>query len=207
MIGEFARIEVLVFGRFSRWLAGIWLICFMGVAGAAPGGDFTLTRTDGSEFSLESVRGQVVVIAFGYTSCPDVCPTTLVTISSLMKALGPRAQEVVPLFISVDPHRDTAEKLRTYLDYFHPKIIGLSGKVEKLRQVVERYNTFFRYQGDTESGSYVVDHSSGIYIVDRDGTLVRIVPYGMPTSQVVDSVRDVLGEPPAQPTARGSAAD
>src|SRR5690606_8542472 len=91
---------------------------------AAPlGGDFSLQRVDGSTFSLEDARGKVVVLSFGYTSCPDVCPTTLAAVSAMLRALGPAADEVAPLFVSVDPQRDSPRRLRDYLEYFHPAIL------------------------------------------------------------------------------------
>ncbi len=177
------------------------LLCFTSGGGhaterasAAPGGDFTLTRTDGTQLSLDMLRGKIVVLAFGYTSCPDVCPTTLSSVSALMRALGARAEQVVPLFVSVDPRRDTPEKLRDYVKYFNHAIIGLTGTEPQLRSLAEQYGTYFRYEGDMSAGRYEVDHSANIFIIDRNGQLARIIPFGMPTSQLIESVQDVLAE-------------
>lgn len=159
------------------------------------GGDFTLTRTDGDDFALHDLQGQVVVLSFGYTSCPDVCPTTLGYISSMMGALGPLADQVVPVFISVDPQRDTPTVLRDYLSYFHDSIVGLTGTEAQLQRVAKQYGTFYRYQGRRGTGPYEVDHSGNIYVIGRDGRLSRIIPYGMPPAQLIESVRDVLNEP------------
>lgn len=176
------------------------LLMAAGVAGnaAAPGGDFTLTRADGRPFSLRELRGRVVVLSFGYTSCPDVCPTTLANVSALMRSLGPRSGEVVPLFISVDPRRDTPKRLGEYLAWFHPAIIGLTGSEAQLRRIAKQYGTFFTYQGDTEAGDYEVNHSGSLYLIDRDGKLARIVPYGMPPSQLVESVEALIGPEAAE---------
>ncbi len=163
-------------------------------ASAGPGGDFTLTRTDGTRFSLDTLRGKIVVLTFGYTSCPDVCPTTLASVSALTRALGPRAEQVVALFVSVDPRRDTPQKLRDYVKYFSDAIIGLTGSESQLRRVAKQYGTYFRYQGDLNAGHYEVDHSANIFIIDRSGQLARIIPYGMPTSQLIESVQDLLAE-------------
>ena len=162
--------------RFSL-LGLMWLLA--GSAAASPGGDFSLTRTDGSTFSLENLRGQVVVLSFGFKYSPDVFPTTV--------------------FISVDPRRDDPDDLRAYLDYFHESLIGLTGTEEQLQRVAERYGTFFRYRGDVTSGDYTVDHTGNIYVIDRRGQVARIVPAGMPPSQLVESVRDVLKEGVSQP--------
>ncbi len=168
-------------------------------ASGGPGGDFTLTRTDGTHFSLDMLRGKIVVLTFGYTSCPDVCPTTLASLSALTRALGPRAEQMVPLFVSVDPRRDTPKKLREYLRYFSDAIVGLTGTEPQLRRVAEQYGTFFRYEGDLNTGRYEVDHSANIFIIDRNGKLARIIPYGMPTSQLIESVQDLLAQKAAAP--------
>lgn len=192
-------------------MRSLLLLCTLtlvfGSTWATPGGSFSLTRTDGSSFSLKSLRGQVVVLSFGYTSCSDICPTTLSTVSAMMRALGPRKRQVVPVFISVDLRRDTPGALRTYLDYFHESLIGLTGTKEQLQQVAERYGTFIRYRGDVKSGNYTVDHTGSIYVIDRKGEVARIVPSGMPPSQLVESVQDVLKESVNQPApAKGASA-
>lgn len=191
------------------WWAGLVaaLLLSLGApqAPAAIGGDFTLTRTDGSPFALHSLRGQVVVLAFGYTSCPDVCPTTLNTIRVLLHRLGDRAEQVSAVFVSVDPRRDTPEKLRDYLAYFDDSIIGLTGTKAQLQQVAQQYGTFIRYHAARETGAYEVDHSGSIYILDRRGQLSRIIPNGMPPEQLIESVNNLLDEPSPPPSAAHAA--
>lgn len=179
-----------------RILAVSWMITAVAARAAAPGGDFTLSRADGTPFNLRELRGQVVVLSFGYTSCPDVCPTTLANVSALMRSLGARSREVVPLFVSVDPRRDTPQRLREYLAWFHPAIIGLTGTEAQLRRIAKQYGTFFSYQGDTETDHYEVNHSGSLYLIDREGKLARIVPYGMPPSQLMESVQSLIGPAP-----------
>lgn len=184
-----------------RTCATLLLALAVGRGLAALGGDFTLTRTDGTPFSSQTLRGQVVVLSFGYTSCPDVCPTTLGTVGMLLRKLGDRAEQVAPVFISVDPQRDKPAQLREYLSYFHPSIIGLTGTQAQLQRVAQQFGTSIRYHAPTESGTYEVDHSGSIYIIDRDGQLRRIVPYGMPPEQLIESVGAVLDGPDSSPAA------
>ncbi len=156
------------------------------------GGDFTLHTTDSKSFSLHDARGQVVILFFGYTSCPDVCPTSLTMLGALMKRLGDQARRVQPLFVSVDPRRDTPKLLRSYLDHFNGSIIGLTGDVETLHRITKQYGTYFRYHGNLNANSYAVDHSGSFYLVDKRGHLAGILPYGMPLPQLVYSVQNLL---------------
>lgn len=184
-----------------RATAALLVTLAVGRALAALGGDFVLTRADGTPFSLQMLRGQVVVLSFGYTSCPDVCPTTLNSVSILLRKLGGRAEQVAPVFISVDPARDKPGQLREYLSYFHQSIIGLTGTETQLQGVARQFGTFIRYHAAKETGAYQVDHSGSIYIIDREGQLRRVVPYGMPPEQLVESVEAVLDTPASSPAA------
>ena len=162
------------------------------VAATEFGGDFVLHRAGGGSYALHESRGKVVIVFFGYTSCPDVCPMTLGLLHIVMKRLGPQARDVQPLFVTVDPGRDTPEVLRSYVAQFDASIIGLTGPLADLRSITARYGTYFRYQGDVASGRYTVDHSASLYVIDRQGHLARIIPAGMPATQILDSVRQVL---------------
>lgn len=117
------------------------------------GGDFTLQSADGP-VSLSDFRGKVVLIYFGYTSCPDVCPTSLGALSAALKQLSPREMDrVQPIFISVDPERDTPGKMVEYVHYFHPKMIGVTGSIEQVRKVADRYGAYFRKAEVKDSSS------------------------------------------------------
>jgi len=156
----------------------------------AIGGDFTLTDYNGKPFRLSDVRGKVVLMFFGYTSCPDVCPTTLMMVKQVLGRLGGHASEVQPLFVSVDPRRDTPSHLKAYVSYFDTSIIGATGTEQQLRTLTRNYKTFYRYNGDVESGNYEVDHGSNLYVIDRNGDLARIIPFGTP----VDTIATIIGQ-------------
>jgi protein SCO1/2 len=157
------------------------------------GGDFTLINTvDGAPFSLADARGKVVLMLFGYTSCPDICPTTLFTVQSVLRRLGDQAREIQPLFVSVDPARDTPKMLRDYVEYFDPSILALTGSQAQLSTVTQQYRTFYRYRGDTSSKSYEVDHGTNFYVIDQQGRLKQIIPFGTPLENIVASVKALL---------------
>jgi protein SCO1 len=140
-----------------------------------PGGDFTLTSAAGS-VALKDLRGKVVLIYFGYTHCPDVCPTSLAAVAKAISALTPPEREKVAAFmISVDPERDTPERLRDYVSFFHPKLIGLAGTVPQTEALAAAYGAGYRRAPPRPDGGYVVDHAGGIFVVDQAGCLREIV--------------------------------
>jgi len=156
------------------------------------GGDFTLTSASGSPFSLHDARGKVVLMVFGYTSCPDICPTMLLKLQVVLKQLGKHARDVQALFVSVDPGRDTPEVLRKYVAYFDPSIIALTGSPQRLTEITHHYHTFYRYRGDTTSNNYEVDHGTNLYVIDQHGLLAQIIPFGTPVENIVASVESLL---------------
>lgn len=170
------------------------LAILFGMESNAQSVDFTLDSTENGTLSSTALEGKVVVLSFGYMSCPDVCPTTLFTYKVLLQAIGRRAECVAPVFVSVDPKRDSVEALREYLAHFDESIIGLTGSSEALRDVAKQFGTHFRYETPNESGGYHVDHSSNIYLIDPEGTLARIVPYGMPAEMLIRSVESLLDQ-------------
>ncbi len=159
------------------------------------GGDFTLTRDDGAAYHLSDSRGHAVVLSFGYTFCPDVCPTGLATISAALTLLGDRARQVDAFFVSLDPERDSPAKLREYTGFFHERIHGLTGSAAELDAVAKRYQVSYRFVGKGESERYTLDHNANTFVVDRQGQLVRIVPYGMPAEALADAVAIALADP------------
>ena len=160
---------------------------------AAAGGDFVLLGADGP-VALSAYRGRAVIIYFGYTFCPDVCPTSLVLIAQALTALTPveRAQ-VGALFISLDPERDTPEVLKAYAPFFHPDIVGLTGSPAQIAEVARQYGARYMKQKADSDGLYSVDHSSFTTLVDRDGRLVENLPYGSSAQHIVGMIRSVLG--------------
>lgn len=156
------------------------------------GGDFTLMQGD-KPVKLSDFRGKVVVMYFGYASCPDVCPTTLSIIASGLKELSPEElAQVQPIFISIDPERDQGEKLMAYATHFHPSFIGITGTPEEVQKVAHQYGAFFaKVQSDSAMG-YLVDHTSKTYMISKDGKYVNILPHNMTTQDVVNNIRAAL---------------
>lgn len=161
--------------------------------GQALGGDFELVDTNGQAFKLSSLRGKVVLIYFGYTGCPDACPTDLMLFRDVLARLGSRKELVQPIFISVDPGRDTPRQLAAYASSFSPAILALTGSEQKLRRVAKAYGSHFDYVGRTPgSTTYSVDHSVNIYVVNGQGKLVSVIPYGTPIDEVVRRIEGLL---------------
>jgi protein SCO1 len=157
--------------------------------------DFTLTSHTGAPFSLSDVRGQVVLLYFGYTFCPDICPTTLAELVRVKHHLGPLAEHLEVVFISVDGQRDTPEVLARYLPAFDPDFIGLTGTEREIRKIGVDYGLFFEVQEvEGTSADYLVDHSAGSYLIDQEGRLHTIYPYGTPAKVISTDIRNLLEE-------------
>ena len=131
------------------------------------GGDFALVDQHGASFELQSLRGQAAMLFFGYTYCPDICPVTLSKMGRVYQLLGEDQPELTTLFVTVDPKRDTQEKLAEYLDYFAIDAIGLRGDKEEIDQVVRQYGA--HYSLGEEQTAYLVDHSTYTYLIDQQG--------------------------------------
>lgn len=159
------------------------------------GGDFTLRSADGP-VSLQQLRGKVVLLFFGYTSCPDACPTTLAVLSQVFSKLDAQERDkVTALFVSLDPDRDTPERLQKYTGYFHPNIIGVTDRVEVLNQVTERYGVVYeRKEKASTSLGYVIDHTIDVLVVNREGQLLdtRIRP-GTRSEDILVYLKKLLG--------------
>lgn len=156
------------------------------------GGDFTLHNGD-EKVSLSDYEGKVRFIFFGYTSCPDICPTALSYISSSLKQLTAKElAQVQVFFISVDPDRDTADKLRDYTKYFHPKILGITGTKSEIDNVVKQYGTTYRKVASDSAMGYLVDHSASVYVVGQNGKIVDMLPHGLPVESITKAIRDLI---------------
>ncbi|EIJ42919.1 uncharacterized protein SCO1/SenC/PrrC, involved in biogenesis of respiratory and photosynthetic systems [Beggiatoa alba B18LD] len=165
---------------------------------AAPlGGDFKLTNMAGQTIALSDYRGQVVILNFGFLSCPDVCPTTLAELKQVVHALSVEQQQRLQvLFITVDPERDTAEQLKTYLQHFNPHFMGLRGSVGEVRQVCQQYGTDFRHVPLADNVTeYRVEHASQLFLINPEGQLVRLIPYGTPSAVIVQYIQTLLAQP------------
>lgn len=195
---------------FQALLTAFALLCVVGVALAAledtavqdevpetmeapPGGDFALISYKGP-VSLRDFRGKVVMLFFGYTKCPDVCPTSLAFMTAALNGLEePELKSVQPIFISVDPQRDRPERLKEYVEYFHPDYLGLTGPEEKIAEVSKLYGARY-YQVELEGSAfgYSVNHSAAVYLIDQDGTLRFVFPHQTPSSVMLEAIRYLL---------------
>ncbi|MBI2313172.1 MAG: SCO family protein [Betaproteobacteria bacterium] len=162
------------------------------VTGAEFGRDFQLNDHAGKPRRLADFRGKVVVLFFGYTHCPDVCPTTLAELASAMKQLGPDAERVQVLFVTVDPERDTPQLLAKYVPAFHPGFLGLSGDAEALSHTAKEFRIMFQKQPGKTPGSYTVDHSAGTYVFDSNGKLRLYISYGQGAEVFAHDIRALL---------------
>jgi protein SCO1/2 len=153
-----------------------------------------LTSQLNQPYSLTEARGKVVLLFFGFTHCPDVCPNTLSTIQTVLGQLGERASLVQPIFISVDPKRDKPEVLKSYLQYFGNNFIGLTGTTEEIDKVIKQFQGFYSYEGNITEDHYNVDHTSNLYIINTNGIVSNIIPYGLPPQVITQAIEKILDE-------------
>jgi cytochrome oxidase Cu insertion factor (SCO1/SenC/PrrC family) len=155
------------------------------------GGPFTLPDQYGKTRSDAEFRGKLMIVYFGYTFCPDVCPTDLMAITQALDALGSKAESIQPIFITIDPERDT-EVLGDYLKAFHPSFIGLTGSPEAIMQVANSYKNFYRKVEDQRSGEYSIDHSGVIYLMGRNGKYLGFMPPQTGPDRLIEILRKYL---------------
>ena len=160
------------------------------LSGRAPvGGPFELTDQTGHRRTDADFQGKLIVIYFGYTYCPDVCPTELQSISLALDKLGAAADIVQPLFITVDPERDTPARLADFVSSFHPRLIGLTGSLAEIRKTAIAYRTFFAKNGVTTPDDYSVDHTGFIYLLGKDGRYLGFLPPSLSPDAIADAIR------------------
>ena len=157
-----------------------------------PAADFSLTRVDGSAFHLADKEGKVVLLYFGYTACPDVCPTTLSDLARMKERLGDDAEMIEVAMITVDPERDTAEYLDTYAKAFDPLFVGLTGEFDELEAIWQDYGVYRKKQESTSSLGYLVDHTARVYVVDTHGNLRLTFPFGMAVEAMAEDLEYLL---------------
>ena len=160
--------------------------------GQPTGGDVTLQSANGP-VSLKGLRGKVVLLYFGYTSCPDICPTSLTLMRIALSQLNEKElTQVQGIFISVDPQRDTPERLAEYSSHFHSNISGVTGTAEQIAEVARRYGAIYQIaEGDSAMG-YTVDHSSVTYVIDQQGRLISTLPHGALPKSILQEIRNLL---------------
>lgn len=157
-----------------------------------PAADFELTAHTGQRVRLSDFRGKLVVLYFGYTFCPDVCPTSLSTLARAMKRLGPQADRVQVLMITVDPERDTPEQLATYMSYFDPRFIGLTGTPDEIAAAATPFGIYYQRHAGSSASSYLVDHTATLTVLDAQGRLKLVLPFGVSPEDVAADLAHLL---------------
>ncbi|MFC3228200.1 SCO family protein [Marinibaculum pumilum] len=159
---------------------------------AAIGGPFTLTGTDGRTVTEADLRGKPTVIFFGFTFCPDVCPTTLAELSGLIEALGDTADRLNFVFVSVDWERDRPATMASYLSAFDPRIRGLTGTQTEIAQVAKAYRVFYE-RVPTDNGGYTIDHTASVFLMDAEGRFTGTLAYGEDPAVMLQKLRRLAG--------------
>ncbi|MEO6063663.1 MAG: SCO family protein [Thermoflexales bacterium] len=159
-----------------------------------PAPPVVLSDQRGQVFDLSAQTGKVVLLYFGYTYCPDVCPTSLADMATARRELGADAARVQVAFVTVDPQRDTPQVLTRYLGAFDKTYLGLTGTTVELKRVMDAYQVKAVRQGPADSASYTMDHTAFIYVIDRAGTLRELMPFGTKADDIANDVRLLLGE-------------
>ena len=156
------------------------------------GGPFALIDHNGRPRTDEDFRGKLVLVYFGFTYCPDICPTDLQNIGLALDLLGQEAEKVQPLFITVDPERDTAEHLKEYLQSFHPSFIGLTGDTSAIRAAADAFKVYYARVSNGQGDDYTVDHTAFIYLMGADGGYVGFFPPGTSPERIAEMLRKQL---------------
>lgn len=156
--------------------------------------DFRLTDHNGKTRTLADFRGKAVVIFFGYTQCPDVCPTTMTELKAVLQQLGPDAQRVQVLFVTLDPERDTRELLANYVPAFDPSFLGLYGDLETTAKTAKEFRVFYQKQPGPTPSSYTLDHTAGSYVFDPQGRVRLFVRHGDGGANLVADLRALLAQ-------------
>jgi protein SCO1 len=157
-----------------------------------PAPEIALTRANGEELRLSDLRGKLVALFFGYTSCPDICPTTMAELNQAMEQLGDRAGDVQVVFVTVDPERDTPERVQEYVNHFNPDFIGLSGSEPELATVWNGYGVYREIVEGASAAGYLVNHTARVTIIDRQGNLRVSFPFDAPVEDVVHDLKLLL---------------
>jgi protein SCO1 len=171
-------------------------VVFVGsdIAGAKLGSDIDLVDHEGRPRHLSDFKGKLVALFFGYTHCPDVCPTTMAELAKALKLLGPRGKDVQVLFVTLDPERDTAEVLKRYVPSFDASFLGLRGDEAATKRVAQDFKIFFARQESNSKSGYTIDHSAGVYVFDRKGDLRLYLNHGQSAKDIAQDFGMLLKE-------------
>ena len=162
-------------------------------ARALIGGPFTLTDQDGKRVTEQTYRGKYMLVMFGYTTCPDVCPSELQTMANAMDVLGTKADQVNPIFITVDPERDTVERVAEYVKNFHASLVGLTGSPEEIKQAARAYRAYYaKSDASGSAAGYLMDHSAFIYLINPQGEYVTHFTYGTAPEKIAAAIEKAM---------------
>ena len=194
-------VGLIVFALIGLVAAGVSLFSkpdtFRGTTYAEPypvASEIQLTRAGNANFQLGQTRGKIVALFFGYTSCPDVCPTTMAELSQALEELGGQADQVQVVFVTVDPQRDTPERVQEYVNHFNSDFIGLSGSEPELAKVWNSYGVFREVVDSTSAAGYLVNHTARVTLIDQQGNLRVSFPFDTPVEDVVHDMKLLLNE-------------
>lgn len=195
-------LTVIVAGFLIGALGGAALLLLRGGEGqnvvtttgkALIGGPFTLVGHDGKPVTDQAFLGKYMLVFFGFTHCPDICPAELQVMSAALDALGPKADEVIPIFITLDPERDTPQAVSDYVMNFGSRFVGLSGSPEAIAAAAKAYRvSYSKFDEDKATGDYSIDHSALVYLMGKDGEYITHFPYGTPAAKITETLRRYL---------------
>ena len=157
------------------------------------GGPFTLVDPSGRRVALADFKGKLVLLYFGYATCPDVCPTDLAVIAQALREVGPAAAGVQPLFVTLDPQRDSPAVLREYTVAFDPRFVALTGSEDEIRRVATDFKVFYEKVDLPGTNTYAIDHTPYTFLLDRAGKFVILFPPGTPADRMTEMLREQLG--------------
>jgi protein SCO1/2 len=157
------------------------------------GGPFTLIDQGGKTVTDQDFRGRYMLVFFGFTHCPDICPAELQVMSASLDELGPEGDQIVPIFITLDPERDTQAAMGDYVKNFGPRFVGLTGSSEQIAAAAKAYRVAYsKFQEDKASTNYSIDHSALVYLMGKDGKYITHFPYGTPAAKMTETLRRYL---------------
>jgi len=192
------RVSVRRASRAGAFAIAVLLgqLSWAAAAAVTIGGPFTLMAPDGATVTDEAYRGKWLLVYFGYTSCPDSCPTTLNEIARVLARLGADAAKLQPLFITLDPQRDTRGVVEQYTQSFDPRIVGLTGSAQQIDAVAAEYGAYAaRHRTGPGPEDYVIDHSTYLYVMDPEGKFVRAFDADAPGDRIADELRGLMARP------------
>ncbi len=163
-----------------------------GTGTALVGGPFTLTDQTGKRVTEKDFLGRHMLVFFGFTYCPDICPTELQVMTAALDMMGPEGEKIQPVFITIDPERDTPEVMKAYVENFGPRLMGLTGSPDEIAAVARAYRVYYAKAGKTGTDEYTMDHSSIVYLMGPDGRFVKHFTYTTDAQKLADALKEAV---------------